>query len=203
MPEKIILGYWNLRGLAHVSRLLLTYTGLDWEDIRYNRDTEKQNWFNKDKQALGIPLANLPYLIDGDFKVTESRAINLYIVLRSGKKELLGKDIKDQARVESVIGVVTDIKNLFRPLIVNPESKDSLPTVLEKAEPKLKQLDEFYGKKDFALGYLTLADFYFTELIYYFQKLFPELYGKYPFLSRILSAFSSIPEIKKYEELEA
>ena len=58
--------------------------------------------------------------------------------------------------------------SLFRPLIVNPESKDSLPTVLEKAEPKLKQLDEFYGKKDFALGYLTLADFYFTELIYYF-----------------------------------
>lgn len=46
MSEKIILGYWKFRGLGHLSRLLLAYTGLKWENVMYD-DTEQ--WFNKDK----------------------------------------------------------------------------------------------------------------------------------------------------------
>jgi glutathione S-transferase len=38
-------------------------------------------------------------LIDGDFKLTESKAINLYIIKKSGKTELLGKNAKDEALV--------------------------------------------------------------------------------------------------------
>jgi hypothetical protein len=33
--EKIKLGYWNLRGRGQVLRLLLSYTGLPWEDVVY------------------------------------------------------------------------------------------------------------------------------------------------------------------------
>lgn len=95
---------------------------------------------------------------------------------------------------------MTDIKNTIRPLVLNPKLKVNLPTILEKIEPKLKQLDEFYGNKDFALDYLTLADFHVTDLIFYLEKLSPEDYGKYPFLARTLTAFNSISEIKKYEE---
>ena len=35
--EKIKLGYWNLRGRGQILRLLLSYTGLPWEDIVYDR----------------------------------------------------------------------------------------------------------------------------------------------------------------------
>ena len=38
---------------------------------------------------------NLPYLIDGGFKTSESNAIQKYIIMKSGKTELLGKDLKD------------------------------------------------------------------------------------------------------------
>lgn len=31
MEEKIKLGYWGIRGRGQVLRLLLTYTGLEWE----------------------------------------------------------------------------------------------------------------------------------------------------------------------------
>lgn len=30
MADKITLGYWGIRGLAQVSRLLLAYTGAVW-----------------------------------------------------------------------------------------------------------------------------------------------------------------------------
>lgn len=40
---------------------------------------------NGDKVALGLEFANLPYLIDGDFRLTESNAIARYIIKRAGK----------------------------------------------------------------------------------------------------------------------
>jgi len=60
--NKIKLGYWAVRGRAQVSRLLLAYTGADWEDIKYTSSTQ---WFDHDKQTLNLQLANLPYLISG------------------------------------------------------------------------------------------------------------------------------------------
>ena len=107
MSDKITFGYWGFRGYGQVCRLLLAYTGANWEDVKY---VDNDQWFEKDKKNLGLDFPNLPYLIDGDFKITESRAVNLYIILRSDKKELLGKNIKDQAVVEEVIGVFNDMR---------------------------------------------------------------------------------------------
>lgn len=35
MEGKIKLGYWELRGRGQVLRLLLAYSGLEWEDVKY------------------------------------------------------------------------------------------------------------------------------------------------------------------------
>lgn len=60
-------GYWGARGAGQVARLLIAYTGVEAEDIRY---TEREKWFEEDKKNLGFDFPNLPYLIDGDFKTT-------------------------------------------------------------------------------------------------------------------------------------
>ena len=60
-------GYWPTRGAAQVGRLLLAYCGHEFEDVRY---TDRDKWFNEDKKNLGFDFPNLPYLIDGDFKLT-------------------------------------------------------------------------------------------------------------------------------------
>lgn len=69
MENKITLGYWGVRGRAQIPRLLLAYTDAIWEDVTY---TAPEQWFQKDKFNLGIPFPNLPYVIDGELKLTES-----------------------------------------------------------------------------------------------------------------------------------
>jgi len=68
----LVFGYWPLRGLGQQIRLLLSYLGLPWEAKIY---TMREEWFENDKKNLNLAFPNLPYLIDGDFKLTESAAI--------------------------------------------------------------------------------------------------------------------------------
>lgn len=63
----ITLGYWGVRGRGHALRLLLEYTGANWQETTYTND---KNWFEKEKFSLGLPFPNLPYLIDGDVRLT-------------------------------------------------------------------------------------------------------------------------------------
>jgi len=53
------------------------------------------NGFKEINLLLNLPFPNLPYLIDNDLKLTESLAINRFIIGISSKKDLLGKNIKD------------------------------------------------------------------------------------------------------------
>lgn len=90
MDSNFVLGYWGIRGRGQVLRLLLAYSGLQWEDKIY---TGPEKWFgNGDKQALGMDFPNLPYLLNGDFKLSESGAIAKYICKKSKKKDLIGKN---------------------------------------------------------------------------------------------------------------
>ena len=72
--KKIILGYWNLRGncRGNVARFMLAHSGANWEERTYVRGTP--DW-GKDKGNL-MPFCNLPYIIDGDVKLSETFAVH-------------------------------------------------------------------------------------------------------------------------------
>jgi glutathione S-transferase len=110
MTTKIQFGYWDFRGRGQVIRHLLTYTGLDWEETVY---TDAVKWFTSDKQSLDLDFPNLPYLIDGEFTLSESVAIARYVANRSGKTELLGKNFYDSAKVDEIFGVFEDLRTQF------------------------------------------------------------------------------------------
>lgn len=57
------------------------------------------------------------------------------------------------------MGVFGDVKTQLGPLFWDKEWEAKLPAALEKAQAKLELLSNFYGEKDFALGYVTLIDF--------------------------------------------
>lgn len=200
MADKVVHGYWGVRGAGQISRLLLAYTGAVWEDVKY---TSPDQWFGKDKAELGFSFPNLPYLIDGDLKLTETSAIQRYIPKRFGKPQLLGKDLKDEAVVNNLIGVFGDVKSALGPLIWDKEWQAKIEAAVAKIEPKLQLLAAFYGEKEFALGYLTLADFLVADFSYYLEKLSPEVFAKYAFVKRTRVNFEALPEIKKYYEQES
>lgn len=118
MAEKVSIGYWQMRGRGQVPRLLLAYTGAIWEDIQYNA---KDQWFEGDKKSLGLTFPNLPYLIEGDFTLSETDALIRYIVERSDKKELLGKTVRDRAVVNNLVGIINEMTALIGAL---PYDKD-------------------------------------------------------------------------------
>lgn len=70
----------------------------------------------------------------------------------------------------------------------------------EKVQPKLSFLNKFYTGKEWALGYLTTADFYVYSLVSGVRSQFKDQFdGEFggtflPFLKR----FESIPSISAY-----
>lgn len=79
---KPILGYWDARGKGAQIHYILSYCGVDYQAQIYVRGPppqfSKEAWRSQNN-ALKLDFPNLPYLIDGDFKLTESKAIMKYV----------------------------------------------------------------------------------------------------------------------------
>lgn len=94
VKTKPFLGYWPIRGRAASIRYLFGYLGVDIIQQVYEQgpapDFSKAAWFDQ-KFNLGLDFPNLPFLIDGDVKLTESKAILKYAA-RKWDKKLLGRD---------------------------------------------------------------------------------------------------------------
>jgi glutathione S-transferase len=69
MAQKLVFGYWDVRGIAGAQRALLAHLGVDYEDRQFAfgaaPDFDRSAWTSV-KETLGIPFPNLPFIIDGD-----------------------------------------------------------------------------------------------------------------------------------------
>ena len=104
--------------MAQVNRLLLSFSGVEFENFAY---TSGDNWFKDDKLNLGLDFPNLPYLIDGEYNLTESNAIQKYIAKKWGKPEWLGKNAQDNALMESFLSIFIEISDAVRGLFFNKD----------------------------------------------------------------------------------
>ena len=68
----ITYGYWPIKGRGAINELVAAYIGVELNFVH----PELEAWFATEKEASGLDFPNLPYLIDGDFKITEHKAIN-------------------------------------------------------------------------------------------------------------------------------
>ncbi len=194
------MGYWKFRGRGQVIRHLLAYTGLEYEEKSYGQPNE---WFgsNGDKGKLGLDFPNLPYLVQGDFRLTESMAIANHVVRVGKREELLGKTGEDRARVEMLLFLLEDLFSLTMNLFFSPNYASDRTRIYDsKVKTKLEELNRFVGEKDFALGYLTLVDFKLAETAHYFEKLYTDHLSSFATLFRIRKNVEGLPEIKRFYE---
>ncbi|KAB8151304.1 glutathione S-transferase Mu, partial [Raoultella ornithinolytica] len=115
------LGYWDIRGLAHAIRLLLEYTETSYEERRYTMgdapDYDQSQWLNE-KFKLGLDFPNLPYLIDGPNKITQSNAILRYI---ARKHNLCGETEEERIHVDILENQVMDTRWQLVMLCFSPD----------------------------------------------------------------------------------
>ena len=102
---KTKLGYWKIRGLASQIRYEMVYLGVDYEEVEYE---DRPAWLAV-KDTMGMQFPNLPYLFDGDLKLSEPVAIMKYLAAKHGPS-LLGDSPTEIAQVEMVANQVRELQ---------------------------------------------------------------------------------------------
>ena len=162
-------GYWKIKGRCHHIRYLIAY--LKAKYIEFNPRSAEEWKQSKKKLKKYNPFINLPYCTDGNFVVSEAQAVSLAIIMRAGRRELLGKTGYDVIHHRTLQEYIHDIREFALGLVEH--TKDEIKAQFEeyakaKIGFKLQALKKFMGERKFLLGYLTLADF---ELCYVIEFL--------------------------------
>ena len=138
--EKIILGYWKIRGLAQPIRYLLEYAELPYEEVLYEQGDAPNysvDCWTSVKNTIGLDFPNVPYLIDGEQKMTDVLAIMVYLCTEYAP-ELLGTTIEEKAQIDILYAQLKDIKAaLTGPCYVGTDREVLKKTAKVKVQPIL------------------------------------------------------------------
>uniref|UniRef100_A0A663EJF4 glutathione transferase n=1 Tax=Aquila chrysaetos chrysaetos TaxID=223781 RepID=A0A663EJF4_AQUCH len=138
----------------------------------------------------------LPYLIDGPTKLTQSNAILRYI---ARKHNMGGETEEEMVRVDMLENQLVDLRTSFAQLCYNPDFEKLKPQYLEQLPRKLRDLSRFLGSRPWFAGEkLTFVDFLAYDVLDQ-QRMFvpecPELQGN---LGRFLQRFEALEKISAY-----
>ncbi|XP_037062888.1 glutathione S-transferase Mu 7 isoform X1 [Peromyscus leucopus] len=187
------LGYWDIRGLAHAIRMLLEYTDSSYEEKRYTMgdapDYDQSQWLNE-KFKLGLDFPNLPYLIDGSHKITQSNAILRYL---ARKHNLCGETEEERIRVDILENQLMDNRMVLARLCYNPDFEKLKPGYLEQLPEMMRLYSEFLGKRPwFAGDKITFVDFIAYDVLERNQVFEPKCLEAFPNLKDFISRFEDL-----------
>jgi prostaglandin-H2 D-isomerase / glutathione transferase len=168
------LVYFNGRGLAEVSRLLLALGGEDYNDFRYPLEIIDWKTHNmvkdefdtaKKENKLLSSLNKVPFLeVDGTI-IPQSKSIERYLARRYN---LMGDTDLESARIDSICECIRDFKDLYQRVrkTTEEEREESLriwfnETLVEKLDllENIVGLDMDLGDVLYSVGNkLSLAD---------------------------------------------
>ncbi|ELW65350.1 Glutathione S-transferase Mu 1 [Tupaia chinensis] len=226
----MILGYWDIRGLAHAIRLLLEYTDSSYEEKQYSMGDGNvgtsvtaplpkhapmpghlllllqafrswrcslqvpEPWHG----VLGSPGAQLtcvlptqlPYLIDGSHKITQSNAILRYI---ARKHNLCGETEEERIRVDMLHNQAVDTCDELARVCYSPDF------YLAGLPDKLKLYSQFLGKRPwFAGDKITFVDFFTYDVLDIHRIFEPKCLDAFPNLKEFMSRFEGLKKISAY-----
>ena len=116
------------------------------------------------KPTLGMEFPNLPYLVDGDFKMSETFPILNYICDK-WKPELLGKDAQHRATINMLASTINGFFwDTSMPFYAGADKESIAVTVQGVVDAKAPQYEKFLGDNKFLAGNEPCyVDFYFFE----------------------------------------
>lgn len=196
-----LLGYWKIRGLAQSIRFLLEYAEAKYEEKRYEYgpppNFDRSGWLNE-KFTLGLDFPNLPYLIDGDLKLTQTTTILRYL---ARKYKLVGKTEEEVIRQDLVLDVCADMRRSISTAMYgfSGDYETGRANYIKELSSKLKPLSDFLGDRSWSTGNnLNFVDFVIYELLYVNNLFVPGCLKDYKNLQDYMTRFEALPAIKKY-----
>jgi len=198
----MVLAYWAIRGLAQPIRLLLEYKGVTFEDKRFEQglapEFDKSCWFDVKDDILGdYAFPNLPYLIDGELKITQSNAIIRHL---ARKYNLLGADAQEMAKVDIMLEEGMDFRNRTVRMAYGGGFEANMADYAATLHTHLAKYATFLGEgKWFAGGDgVTACDFVMYELLDQNSLMISGCLDAFPTLQAYTNLFAALEPIASY-----
>lgn len=193
----IQLFYWNLRALGEPVRLMLEHLGAEYE----SKPMESfEAWF-KQKFDIGLDFPNLPHVIDGDVKISQSFACMRYL---SRKFKSLGAvDEVGQQQLDVAEGAVNDFRmNLIRTVWFTQGDFDKAKKdYFDGLAARLRPIEDVLGKRRWIAGdNLTYVDFALAECLDHHEMMVPDSLKCSPNVHKYYQAFFALPKIDAYRK---
>ncbi|KAJ8602609.1 hypothetical protein CTAYLR_009538 [Chrysophaeum taylorii] len=200
------IGYWAIRGLGAPLRMMATYGGLEYKDSQYSSG---EAWFKEHKpRILGMnPLANLPYVVDGDKCICQSNATMVHIGEKIGIYEGL-RDLELLVEIFDLRNAVVDLAYPFRKVARDQaEFEVAAEAHLGKVAPKQYAKLEAVLEKNGTLYMLkdtpSVCDFHVWEMLDQHESLalkfnHPSPLIPFPKLKRLHDTLKADPKLKPY-----
>lgn len=151
-----------------------------------------------EKFTLGLDFPNLPYLIDGDLKLTQTNTILRYL---ARKYKLDGKTDEEIIRQNLVADVCTDMRRSISIAMYAflGDYETGRANYIQELPSKLKPLSTYLGDRNWFTGNnLNFVDFIVYELLYVNSLFVAGCLKDYKNLQDLMTRFEALPAIKKY-----
>mmetsp|Transcript_14433 Transcript_14433/g.38284 ORF Transcript_14433/g.38284 Transcript_14433/m.38284 type:complete len:331 (+) Transcript_14433:62-1054(+) len=207
-PLEINFGYWKIRGLGAIFRMIFEYKGVKYTDNQYATGEE---WFGADKPKIleKNPLANLPYIECGKDCVCQTNAILVYL---GQKLRLDGGGYKARIQNEELLCEIYDVRNQI--LELSYPFKEVCRTDAEHSAKAAKQLEagpfkkfeavlEKNGTEFFCGKTLAVCDFHIWEMMDQHRLLAEkhskgDIFADIPKCKAFYDKFRALPKLEKY-----
>ena len=193
--------YFDLKGRAHVTRMLFTLAGQSFEEYKI----DFKDWAQEKKK---LPFEQAPVLeIVEDSKkhiIAQSGTINRFLANKFG---YAGKDVYEKAQVDMIDDQVTDIF-LFMIDVYKRTDSDEKTALLEKAITErvpqmLKFIQNILEANNNGTGFLvgdglTLADLYVVSIYDWLRERRDEVLAKLDLLRHHEQRIKNYPILDQY-----
>jgi len=191
------LTYFDGRGLAETSRIILAINDAEYEDFRYpmkvndwkTHDIEKKE-FDDDKAngKLSKSLNKVPFLLDNGIIISQSKTIERYL---ARKFNMMGDTESEHAIIDSICEWVRDFKDAYQKIrhIDEEKKEDAMNEWFNKTlVERFLLLEHILGEEGHCVGNrLSLAD---VVLYSFITQFFDNKEGA-------LNATNSAPKLRK------
>ncbi|XP_004417392.1 PREDICTED: glutathione S-transferase Mu 5-like, partial [Odobenus rosmarus divergens] len=195
----VVLGYWDICGLVHAIRMLLEFTDTSYEEKQYMcgeaPDYDRSQWLDV-KFKLHLDFPNLPYLMDGKNKITQSNAILRYI---ARKHNVCGDTEEEKIRVDIMENQIMDFRMQLIRLCYSPDLDKLKPQYLEQLPGQLKEFSLFLGKFSWFAGEkLTFVHFLTYDVLDQNRLFEPKCLDEFPNLKAFMCRFEALENVANY-----